>query len=534
MYDAWRAAVEKDLAGVAFDKALVHPTPEGLALQPLYVAASAASGEPGAPPYVRGREAAAAATAFALCVPAAAISPDDGADAVWTTGADTAAIAAAAARGLALIVDAPTADPLPPGARDAWLGCDPIADVAAGGDPAQLADLTGALAAAPRTAAHWLRVSGVAFHTAGADAADELALMLSTAVAYLRAADDPAIAGAMWAQVAIGDDTFGELCKLRALRACWHKLLVAAGAPDTTPPPVHAVCSPRTLAQRDPWVNLLRVTTQVFAAALGGAQRITPLAFDAALAAQGDLGRRLARTTALVLREESHLGRVADPAGGAYYLETRSDQLARAAWARFTALERDGGITPALASGALRDRLATAWTTRAAAIARRKQPVLGVSEFANLGEQLPAPPAPPPPIPPPPALVPHRDGEAFEALRARAAADAEVALVVLGPPAEHRARAGFATAVFALAGVRAREVAAADAGAVPLACLCGSDERYATEAAATARALRDAGCSRIAYAGRPGALEPALREAGVTTFLYLGCDVLAALAELVA
>ncbi|HWE28128.1 MAG TPA: hypothetical protein VHB97_09010 [Polyangia bacterium] len=128
----------------------------------------------------------------------------------------------------------------------------------------------------------------------------------------------------------------------------------------------------------------------------------------------------------------------------------------------------------------------------------------------------------------------HRDAEAFERLRDRAdelgAAVPAVGLVVLGPPAEYRPRLTFAASFFGGGGLRAREVAA---DVVPaFACLCGSDERYAAEAADRARALKAAGCARVLLAGRPGALEATLREAGVDGFIFVGCDVVKTLAEL--
>ncbi len=381
-----------------------------------------------------------------------------------------------------------------------------------------------------------VRVSSVAYHAAGADAADELALVLATAVAYLRALRGQGVpvdvaARCLWVQVAVGRDTFGELCKLRALRLVWWKLFAAAGVADVGLDALHAVCSPRTQSLRDPWVNMLRVTTEVFAAVLGGARLVTPVSFDDAFGEVSPLGRRTARNTALVLREESHLGQVLDAGGGSYYLEARTDALAREAWSRFTAIERDGGIVPLVTSGALANRLESAWQARATAIARRKEPVLGVSEFANLGEHLPAPL---PDTADPGARPGHRDGEAFEALRARAEGSREVVLVTLGPAAEHRGRLGYARALFATAGLASREtteVSPATSGAI--AVICGSDERYAAEAAETAKALRAAGYRHVVLAGRPGALEPALREAGVDTFIFVGCDVLATLGGLV-
>jgi methylmalonyl-CoA mutase len=424
-----------------------------------------------------------------------------------------------------------------------WIGIDPITATTRGLVPvdtlvAQLAQLpalvTNARERLPNSRP--LCVSTMTLHGAGADAADELALCLSAGVAYLRAllaAELPITEAArtLWLQLPVGEDTFGELCKLRALRVLWHKVLVAAGAPDEPPPPIHAVASARTQAQRDPWVNMLRVTTEMFAAIIGGAQIVTPRPFDDQLAVVSALGRRVARNTVLVLRDESHLGRVIDAAGGSFYIETRTDALAREAWKRFTAIEKDGGITALVGSGTLRARLDAAWAQRAAQIAKRKEPVLGVSEFAHIGEKLPADPSPTRPGPVAPALVEHRDAETFEALRARIeVSPRDVMLLALGPPAEHRGRTGYSAGLFATVGIRTREATAPERADV--AVICGSDQRYAAEAAEAARTLKSAGANKVVLAGNPGPLEAELRAAGVDVFVFVGCDVLATLEEL--
>jgi methylmalonyl-CoA mutase len=664
-FEDWKAAVTKELAGAAFDK-LVATTAEGIAIQPLYTEARVEPGLPGAAPYTRGALAATAVKPFKICMRVdaqevrreGAIEEDleGGADALWVPHLDHEAEGRARQRGLPTILEgispnAPVATTLTdrdalralkhrlrelepaggaPQTAQFWSSFDHISATLRGwfvrdGLPDMVRSLVPMALDMTRD---WrpgidgglVRVSGLAFHEAGADAADELALMLASAAAYLRALTDGGLAldtalRTLWTQISVGRDTFGELCKLRALRVCWHKLAVAAGAGDVPPPMLHAVCSTRAQSQRDPWVNMLRVTTEVFAAALGGADYITPLAFDEALGPASAAGRREARNAALVLREESLLGRVIDPAGGSYYLETRTDQLAREAWRRFTEIEREGGIVPMIASGKLTARLQAAWAKRAAAIAKRKEPVLGVSEFANLSEKLPVPAAAAGAhatgahaagaqatgaqatganttgaqatganatgantagaqatganaatdaaskrddrwLP----FTAHRDGEAFEALRTRVeAAPPKVALILLGPPSEHRARLGYAAALFATAGVRAEEIPAPEVGGggalgeaiarLDVACICGSDERYAAEAVAHASELRAAGARKIVLAGRPGApasgnaastrtprereaLEADLRTAGVTAFIYVGCDVLATLTEL--
>jgi methylmalonyl-CoA mutase len=566
----WRAQVEKELAGPPnksgegparstaaggaqlFEK-LVTQTPEGLAIQPLYTERVVDPAPPGVAPYVRG--ASAAAAPFEICMRAdpAALEDDlaGGADALWLADGDRASLAAALGHGLGVVIDAEGTPKIEHfkavmHARRAWLGFDPIDEVwrgelAASALPRRLNELgsfasrlqqqrEGGTLGAPDHQVRAVRVSSLGYHRAGADAADELALVLATAAAYVRALVQDGLtvaraAHAMWAQVAVGRDTFGELCKLRALRLVWWKLFAACGADAAVE--LHAVCSPRTQALRDPWVNMLRVTTEVFAAVLGGAQIVTPAAFDEVFGTASPLGRRTARNTALVLREESHLGRVIDAGGGSYYLEARTDALAREAWSRFTALEREGGIVARLP--AIRERLEAAWQVRAAAIAKRKEPVLGVSEFANLGEHLPAPL--------PAAPVGHRDGEAFEALRARVEGSREVVLVTLGDPAAIRARLGFAEGVFATAGLQAQtatltEVMDRPRVAGTILCLCGTDEEYASDAARVANAVKTAAYASVVVAGRPGALEKPLRAAGVDAFIFLGCDVLATLEEL--
>jgi methylmalonyl-CoA mutase len=514
----WRAQVDKELAGAAFDKALVHTTAEGIAVQPLYVEAPAGAAAVRRPD----------STPFAICMRADAASlredVDGGADAVWIdAGAVDAAINAF------LVVDGSLAaltgvvDRLR-GRRFA-LAADPLAG--GGGDLAGLARRVAEVAPGSTS----VLVSTLRYHAAGADAVDELAIALSTGVAYLGALLDgglelSAAARQIAVQIAVGRDTFVELAKLRALRRVWQTMLTAAGAGDV-PLRIHAVSASRTLTERDPWVNILRVTTQVFAAVLGGADLVTPVTFDEALGPPSALGRRIARNTALVLREESYLGRVLDPAAGSYYLETMTDELARRAWQRFREIEKDGGIAAVLANGSLAARLEAAWTKRAGAIARRKEPITGVSEFANLDEER----LPRGAVPVATGLPQHRDAEAFEQLRTRAdGLSAEVLLLTLGPPAEHRGRAGFSTAFFAAGGLRTHE--SAEVRPAPVAVICGSDERYATEAAAAARALKAAGARRVLLAGRPGALEADLREAGVDGFIFVGADVVAILTEL--
>jgi methylmalonyl-CoA mutase len=553
----WRALVDKELKGAPFEKTLVQRTPEGLSILPLY-----SELPPGGPLAIDCRGA-----PFRICTrheevdePALSDDLEEGADALWLdlasgAAADTLLPRIDRARTMVLLGvrgEAPAATfarlaQSPGGDAPFALTTDPFGSFARGrSTAATLAAERLALVEVARLAdgrfpgATTVMVSTLPYHDAGADAADEVAVALATGVAYLDTLIDagltPATAASRIAlQVAAGRDTFAEMCKLRALRVGWQKVVAAAGVEGAPHTLVHAVCSSRSLTQRDPWVNMLRVTTQAFAAILGGADLVTPASFDQALGSPSALGRRIARNTGLVLREESHLGRVIDPAGGSYYLETLTDALAREAWKRFQAIERAGGIEVALVSGQLRTRLEASWRERLDLIAKRRAPVLGVSEFANLNEKLPSP------VPVAPgdaaatsgALPVHRDAEGFERLRSRAeaaGAPLEAVLVTLGPFAESRPRVGFAAGFFGAGGIRTRETAVDEPATI--ACLCGSDERYAAEAVARVAALKAAGCKRVLVAGRPGALEAPLREAGVDGYLFVGCDAVAILSDL--
>ncbi|KPC90206.1 methylmalonyl-CoA mutase, partial [Streptomyces sp. NRRL F-6602] len=122
-------------------------------------------------------------------------------------------------------------------------------------------------------------------------------------------------------------------------------------------------------------------------AGVGGADAVTVLPFDQELGVPDAFARRIARNTSTILIEESHLARVTDPAGGSYYVESLTDQVAEAAWAFFQEIERAGGQAKALRAGLVGERLAATWAQRSAKLARRKEPVTGVSEFPNLTEK---------------------------------------------------------------------------------------------------------------------------------------------------
>jgi methylmalonyl-CoA mutase len=278
--------------------------------------------------------------------------------------------------------------------------------------------------------------------------------------------------------------------------------------------------------KRDPWVNMLRTTVACFAAGVGGADAVTVQPFDAALGLPDSFSRRIARNTQSLLVEEGHLARVLDPAGGSWYVESLTDQIAQAAWDWFTELERAGGLVAALDSGLVRDRIGVAWEARAQRIASRKDPITGVSEFPNLAEKLPSR-EPSHAVQPAGGLPRVRAAQEFEELRDRADAATrrpQVYLATIGPIARHTARATFAGNLFQAGGLETPSGAGAeglaDAGTT-VACICGTDKDYAESAAALAAELRAAGATAVWLAGKPS-----LAVEGVDGYVYAGCDAL--------
>jgi len=411
-------------------------------------------------------------------------------------------------------------------------------------------------------------------HDAGGSEAQELAFALAVAIAYLRALE----AGGMALDVArnalsfrlIADaDQFLTMAKFRALRLLWARVEQACGL---TPRPIFIAAQTawRMLTQRDAYVNMLRATIATFSAGLGGANAITVLPHTLALGLPDAFARRVARNTQLVLLEESNLAKVSDPAAGSGGIETLTQQLCEAAWSLFQEIEKAGGVFAALEQGLIQRKVAATRAVREANIARRKEVLTGATEFPNLHEAavtvLDAKPAALAPSGEEKfkfdALLPMRLAAPFERLRDRSdrilkdsGARPKIFLANLGTAADFTARAAFAKSFFETGGIEAVEflpppreassssplpegvkdfdalTAAFRASGAVLACLCSSDNIYARQAAAAAKALQAADAKHIYLAGRPGAQEAALRAAGVNDFVFAGGDALATLQE---
>jgi len=258
----------------------------------------------------------------------------------------------------------------------------------------QMADL------ARHTAAAYENVTAVSvdtspYHNAGASESHDLAASMATAVTYLRAMtaagmDIDAACRQIVFTYSVDCDQFLAICKLRAARKIWARVAEACGASDSgRAMRLHARTADRMMSQRDAWVNMLRTTVACFGAAVGGAESVTVLPFTAALGLPNDLGRRVARNTQVVLAEESNIVKVIDPAAGSWYVETRTDELARAAWTEFQEVEKAGGIVQVLNDGSFAKKIAASYAEREKNLARRKDPLTGISEFPNIAEKRP-------------------------------------------------------------------------------------------------------------------------------------------------
>jgi methylmalonyl-CoA mutase len=606
----WLALVEKALKGADFERRLVARTADDLKILPLYTRVEVPAGVgdqyPGMAPFQRGATAGGASPPWDIrqihaepdpAATNAAILEDltGGATSLklqiagrsWAglTG-DTATLSkalkgvlldvcpialeageetSAAAASLAELWRAANISDI---ARLGAFNADPLGTLALTGSlrqplDAAMAEATG-LAASALGAPHLtaLVADGHPYHAAGASEAQELAVVLATLAAYLRALDAAGIAPMqalpkIAINLAVDADQILGLAKLRAARRLVWQVAAACGAGDAVGQMTFcAETSLRMMAKRDPWVNMLRTTIACATAAMGGAQAITVLPFTWAIGRPDAFARRMARNTHLVLQEESGLGRVLDPAGGSFAIETLTADMAATAWKLFQDIEAAGGMAAVLTSGRIQDDIAKVAETRRNQLASGRLEMTGVSAFPRLGDDgVKVAPWSDAPVATGGGAVRikpldvARLAEPFEAFRdaadahaARTGAPATVFLVCLGDLATYGARATWISNFLAAGGIASAQseplgtaeaaAAAYSASGAAIACLCAADGVYADIGAAAATALKSAGARHVYLAGRPKDAEAALTAAGVDGFIYAGGDALATLAGL--
>lgn len=389
-------------------------------------------------------------------------------------------------------------------------------------------------------------------HNSGATITQELGMGLAWANEYLGALTEAGlsvdeVAPRLTFAFCTGSNYFMEIAKLRAARLLWAEIVAQykPAKPESGAAFIHSSASSWNKSIYDPYVNLLRSTTETMSAAIGGANSIHVSNFDEAYKQPDEFGSRIARNQQIILKEESFMDKIVDPAAGSYYIENLTDSIAHFAWEQFLAIEEKGGFAKAVEAGYIQDEVARSAAQRDADLAARKLVLTGVNQYPNLNESM--------------AknieetnhcgcggeckagafktLKPYRGAAAFEALRLqteKSGRKPKVFLLTYGNLAMRKARAGFATNFFGCAGYEiidnagfktgAEGAQAALAAKADITVLCSSDDEYADLVAAAAPELK--GKTHIVLAGFPKEQIDAFKAQGVEEFIHVRSNVL--------
>ena len=393
--------------------------------------------------------------------------------------------------------------------------------------------------------------SGTLFSNAGTGPVAELAYTLSLGNEYMAALTSRGIspetaATAMKFTFGIGPDFFPEIAKLRAARMLWAVIVRAYGpkSEEAALMHIHSVTGRWNKTLYDPHVNMLRTQTEAMSAVLGGVESITVEPFDSVFRTADQFSERIARNQQLLLMEESHLDKVADPGAGSYYIEELTSMIADEAWKLFLEIENEGGFLQALKNGTIRNRIDAAAGTRKDDVARRKEILLGTNQYPGFREQTASPHDPgrlfPASAPGQDEEVtpirPSRGAEEFEKLRLateRAPHRPLAFMLTIGNPAMRSARAQFSSNFFAVAGYEVMNNngfetvsegvnAALDAKA-DIIVICSSDDDYAIVAHDIFKMI--AGRALVVVAGTPPCMD-SLKAEGLKHFISVRSNVL--------
>lgn len=584
--EEWRAKVEADLKGAPFDKKLVWRTNEGFNLQPMYRAEDiedfdTTNSLPGEYPYVRGiktdnewlsrqeiiADTAEKANEIALDVLGKGINSlglkvKDAADiAILLNGIDLSKVeinlvccpkkAIAVATALVDYIKANKAEATFRGS----VAFNPFKKALKHGQPfpgdiAQMgADMV--KIAAPVEGLRVLSVDGEMLSNAGAYIFQELGYALAWGTEWLTLLTDKGLSASEVAKrikfnMGVSSNYFMELAKFRAARMLWAQIVKQyPGTVDADcKQHVHAITSRFNQTIYDAHVNLLRSQTECMSAALAGVESITVTPFDTPYQTPDTFSERIARNQQFLLKEESHLDKVVDPAGGSYYVETLTVSIAKEAWKLFLEVEEKGGFLTCINDGSIQAAVRETSAKRHTDVARRKEILLGTNQYPNINETAAAKivtdgcscscghgecdtEA---------GLPTSRAASDFEALRLATEASShrpKVFMLTIGNLAMRLARAQFSTNFFGCAGYEIIDnlgfdtveqgVDAALAKGADVIVLCSSDDEYATLAPEAFKYLD--GRAEFVVAGAPACMEE-LQAAGIKEFVHVRCNVL--------
>jgi methylmalonyl-CoA mutase len=400
-----------------------------------------------------------------------------------------------------------------------------------------------------------LTINGTSFHNAGASIVQELAFSLSQGVNYLtqlteRGLSVNQVAPRIKFHLAIGPDFFMEIAKLRAARMLWAEIVKAYGPCDDSKTRmfIHGITGVWNKTLYDPYVNMLRTTTEAMAGIAGGLDSLTILPFNAVYEDPTEFSERIARNQQLLLKEESYFDKVADPAAGSYYIENLTDSIASQAWQLFLEVQERGGFLEAFNAGLIQEAVRKTAQEKDRKISSRRITLLGSNQYPNGGENIDA------------SfsgsvlsetdltdrnaavetLKPYRGAQPFERLRnqtdryAASGKRPKVFLIPMGNLAFRRARAQFAANFFGCAGYEVTDnngfatieegVAACKEASADIAVVCSTDDAYADLAPALYEQLK--GDCIVVVAGYPKDILEKLQEQGIEHFIHLRSNVL--------
>jgi methylmalonyl-CoA mutase len=347
-------------------------------------------------------------------------------------------------------------------------------------------------------------INTIPYHNGGANAIQELAIAAATGVFYLNQLSGLELEQALDKMVfkfSIGSNFFMEIAKLRAARILWSKITEVYGAEETKRGmEIAAETSIFTKTVYDSYVNLLRGGNEAFAAVVGGVQYLHVNPFDE-LTGTSSFSERIARNTQLILQEEAHLQKAVDPAGGSWYVEALTNELAQKAWELFQEIEANGGILEALKTNWLQDKIAAVYEKRKQDIFTRKQSIIGTNVYANLDDLVPEVTSQTAfgqnegsAIKP---IAQLRLSQAYEELRKRAGnlkqksgVQPQIGLICLGSLKQHKARMDFVRGFLSAGGVSvlpSEPVQTTEDAKAFIAnantkhfCICGTNDHYQT------------------------------------------------------
>ncbi len=398
-----------------------------------------------------------------------------------------------------------------------------------------------------------IHVGGNLLHDAGASVTQVLAFTLAQGNEYLAQLSELGtqageILPYMQFQFSVGPSYFMEIAKLRAARLLWSKILEAWSTETTLNQTmfIHTNTSAWNQTIYDPYVNMLRGTTEAMSAVMGGTDSLTVRPYDAAFRLADNFSNRVARNTQVVLKEESYLDKVIDPAAGSYYIEKLTTTLIEQSWELFLQVEEKGGFHKSLIDGFIQDAVRKSAETRMKNLATRKNIMVGINQYPNFQEDMSAElgdlPLPSKRLPEEQCIIEplelFRGSRDFENMRLKTENHSGkrplVFLLTLGNLAMRRARAMFASNFFACAGFKIIDnigfespetgaQAAIDAGA-DIVVLCSSDEEYASLSSRAMPLLKDR-CIPV-IAGNPKKELEILKQNGIEHFIHVRSNVL--------